>query len=101
MFLFDFHNNGLVGLHSQHELNPKKASLCLFTGVIKHDMKRASPLQILGLTWTLAQSSVHMFLSVPDLTAHSGNPVNVTACPVMPLVLSEAVAGLFLTDQHK
>lgn len=89
-----------MDLHSQRELNEKKP-LCSFTGVIVHDMKRAFPSQILGLIRTLEQSSVHMFLSVPDLTAHSGNPVNVTACPVRPLVLSEAVAGLFLTDQHK
>lgn len=56
-------------------------------------MERASPLSIIGLTQTLAQLSVHMFMSVPDLTAPWGNPVNVTARPV---VLSEAVTELFL-----
>lgn len=65
--------------------------MCSFTGVI--DTRRAPPSRILGLTQILAQLSVHMFLSVPDLTSHSGNPVNVTARPLKPLVLWEAAVA--------
>lgn len=63
----------------------QNVSVVFWPGIVTPDMERSSPLSILGVTQTLAQLSVHMFPSVPDLTAPGGNPVNVTACPVKPL----------------
>lgn len=78
------------GLYCQHVLD-KLDSYCLgvflglSTSVVGPDMEKASPMSILRLTQPLAQLSVHMLMSVPDLTALRGNPVNVTACQVRPL----------------
>lgn len=71
----------------------------LQTGVVVPDMMWSFPLSALRLTQTRPQLSVHMFLSVPDVTAPRGNPVNVTACPVR-LLFCQAVTELFLMDEH-